>query len=195
VARSKDAKKKAEKKKAKKEKARATKARRETPMSERAKDLKQIEDQLRDLNTEMNGINQKFLAYDREVTETIREICTEAGIWDEVNGIDMERAKVRQQANQQLQSLQEKAVDLQKIRNFLLQREAGMEPKEILAGGPPIPPKEDKKPEKEAPKTKKKEEKKAPVEGGETTEKEKPSDKKEEEKSKPRKRPTPPSFD
>lgn len=92
-------------------------------MSTRADDLEKLKKDFAALNTEVQGIQGRFAAYDTEVTETIKTILTDAGVYEEVRALEMEREGAKKDANVKLSSLQGQMADIQKMASFLVQQE------------------------------------------------------------------------
>jgi hypothetical protein len=91
-----------------------------------------VEQRIRELGSEVQQVRQTFTEYHGEVRDTIRDILTKAGIWEEINGLEQERAQANQRADARVKALQEEAQRLQSVRAFLLGREQ-MDPTEAEA--------------------------------------------------------------
>lgn len=92
-------------------------------MSTRTQDLAHVEGRIRDLGQEARQVQTTFQTYSTEVHGAIRELLEKAGIWDEVNSLEQERAQAAKRAEDKIKVLNEEAVGLQKVRSFLLGRE------------------------------------------------------------------------
>ena len=96
--------------------------------NERKGDLAHVEGRLRELGDELQRVQRTYQTYHGEVQETIKGIMVKAGVFEEINALERERAEAGQRAQQKVQALQEEANGLQKIRAFLVGRERAEEP-------------------------------------------------------------------
>jgi hypothetical protein len=91
--------------------------------SDRKADLAHVEAQLKELGDEMRQIQKTYQTYHSEVQDTVKDIMVEAGVFEQVNKLEQERAEAGERAQKKIQALQQKAQDLQRIRAFLVGRE------------------------------------------------------------------------
>ena len=89
----------------------------------RHEDLSFLGGRIEEVKGEAGQIQNSFAAYDAEVALAIREIMEEAGVWEEVHNLELERKSARGQAEEKIRSLNTQLGDLQKVRLFLLGRE------------------------------------------------------------------------
>lgn len=91
--------------------------------SARQKDLVFTEQRIQELGAEVQKIQTTYQKYHGEVRDTIRDLLVKAGIWEEVNGLEQERAAAGKRAEERIKKIQGEAQHLQTIRSFLLGRE------------------------------------------------------------------------
>jgi hypothetical protein len=82
-------------------------------------DLARIEQDFNALREEAKAAVAKFNEYSRAVSEQIKEILDEVGVYEEVSAIEKSRDEVRKTLDGKLKGLQEKANELAKIRAYL----------------------------------------------------------------------------
>jgi hypothetical protein len=88
----------------------------------RQKDLTHVEDKIRSLGMEAQKVQAAFQKYSTEVHQAIRDLLEKAGVWEEVNSMEVTRAGVAKKAEDKIKVLNAEAQDLQKVRAFLLGR-------------------------------------------------------------------------
>lgn len=86
----------------------------------KSEDVAQVEREMAELQAEADRINKTYSAYSEEVLATVKGILTEAGVWAEVNGLELEREETRKKAYEKIQVIQAKFSDLEKVRTYLL---------------------------------------------------------------------------
>lgn len=113
----------------------------------RQKDLAHVEERILSLGQQAREIQENYQRYHSEVHLAIREILEKAGVLEEVNGMEVERVAAGKKADEKIKALTAQAADLQKVRAFLLGREAA----EPAADGEPDenPPEAEEDPEVE----------------------------------------------
>jgi len=92
-------------------------------MSQRQKDIDDIQTKIAKLQTEQQEIAQKYQTYHGEVQEKITGLLKGAGIFEKVNELENGRQQVQQEAQQKGMALQQQVQDLMKMRAYLLERQ------------------------------------------------------------------------
>ncbi len=90
----------------------------------RAEDLKEVEDQIKDLEVQITKVTTDFREYNEEVVATVRAVMEEAGVWTEVNGLETERSEAQQRLQGKVQRLQGELASKRAIKEFLVGRES-----------------------------------------------------------------------
>lgn len=110
----------------------------------REKDVEALDKQIADLEGKLKDTVTKYQDYARGVEATVKEILTDAGVWDEVKGMEDERNETREKAQKKLNEIQQSLTDKRKIRDFLVARDnidkRQENPEAEKDEGKPVPP-------------------------------------------------------
>lgn len=90
----------------------------------RKDDLKELEKEIALLEAKGADIQARYQTYAAEVASSIEAIMKAAGVWEEVNELELDRNRVQQEAQQKLNVLQDDLKDKRKIYQFLRMRES-----------------------------------------------------------------------
>ena len=82
-------------------------------------DLARIDQDINALRLEAKASVDKFNDYARAVAGQIKEILEDAGVFEEVSAVEKSRDEVRKTLEAKLRGLQEKVVELAKIRAYM----------------------------------------------------------------------------
>jgi len=88
----------------------------------RSDDLAFVEREIGAKTAERNAIAQKYQDYHQKISDCVKAIMVEAGIWEECNQLELGRNKVRQDAQASIDRCNTEIEDLRKVQNFLLGR-------------------------------------------------------------------------
>lgn len=91
-------------------------------MSSRERDVAFLDEQAQGVLQDIEGINQRFQAWNQQQTDHIQEILRAAGVLEQINGIEDSRKEMQQKAQGQIDEQKAQLTDLQKIKMFLVQR-------------------------------------------------------------------------
>jgi len=89
----------------------------------RQKDVEALNKEISALEAKLQDIMKKWQTYAQEVDATVKAILTEAGVWDKVRDMEVEKGETKQKAQQKLNETQAELQDKIKIRNYLLGRD------------------------------------------------------------------------
>lgn len=95
----------------------------EKDLMARTDDITFIDQRLAAMQEEVNQIGEKFQAYYGEVQQEIVELIQEAGIFEDIQRLELERDEVRKKAEARVAEFQTEADELVKAKGFLMQRE------------------------------------------------------------------------
>lgn len=85
-----------------------------------AKSLEDVNQKIAAVQADAKKIQDDWQAYDLQVKESIGDLLKAAGIWDQVNVLELEREEVRKKADERFKALQDKFNQLQTVRNYFL---------------------------------------------------------------------------
>jgi hypothetical protein len=109
-------------------------------------DIAYIDAEITKLQTQQQEIKGKFETYRDEVNSTIQGLIREAGIWEQLNIMEVTRNKAQEQAQIKVNTLGGKIGELENIRKFLLKRAETENPKQpngnipsVIEAGFPAP--------------------------------------------------------
>lgn len=89
----------------------------------REKDVEALDKQVGDLEKKIQTTVTDFQEQARTVSATVKEILTDAGVWDEVFVLETERNQAKDKAQALINELQQELVDKRKIKDFLVARD------------------------------------------------------------------------
>ena len=89
----------------------------------REKDVEALNKEIIALEAKLQDIMKKWQTYAQEVDATVKAILTEAGVWDKVRDMEVEKGETKKKAQQKLNETQAELQDKIKIRNYLLGRD------------------------------------------------------------------------
>ncbi len=154
----------------------------------RQEDLTYIEKKILSISAEAKRVQQTYQQYHAEVQASVRDILTEAGVWEEVHSMEIERTEASKRADTKIRELQAEAGRLQAVRNFLLGREAETPEQDEGAVAEPDLDESEETPEKiDEPVPE-------PEPESESESVEPPEEEEDEEEASPPPRPSPPEF-
>lgn len=102
----------------------------------RTDDLEYTDKRLQGLQAEADTLVDTFKRYEAEIRVSVQEIVKAAGIWDEINELEMALEQTREKLKEKLEKLNAEAIDIRKIQEFLKSR-VEETPVEVL---PPVAP-------------------------------------------------------
>lgn len=89
----------------------------------RTQDLTHVDGRLKEIETKLQAIASEYDRYNNEISATIKEVMVEAGVWDEVHSLEMERREEKDKAQAKANALVGEKNELVAVRNFLVARE------------------------------------------------------------------------
>lgn len=85
----------------------------------RTDDLAQAERQIAAKQAEIQTIQKEYVTYHDEVTATIKGILEDAGVYDQIHEMELERMAVQKKAQEKIQAIQQSLAKLNAAKEFL----------------------------------------------------------------------------
>jgi len=101
----------------------------------RKEDLERVEQDMKAVAIEGQNLQKTYQAYASKVTAKISAILKKAGVFEQVNELEVQRQGTLQKAQEKLNAVQKKLQDLGLVRNYLL----GLGPDPAAAEDEPEP--------------------------------------------------------
>jgi uncharacterized phage infection (PIP) family protein YhgE len=107
----------------------------------RTVDVNSVVTQIRALEGSINTVVTQYQTYHAEVAASVKTILETAGVWDEVHAMELEREKIRQQADQKIQGMRAEMEKLAQVHTWLLNQKGEEEDLPATPAKAPFKPK------------------------------------------------------
>lgn len=94
-------------------------------MSTRTQDISHVEEELERVQKERDAVLKKFETYSTQVRVKVDELLKEAGIYDSVHEMEVQKAGFAKQVQEKVNGYNTELARLVEVRKFLLDREGG----------------------------------------------------------------------